>query len=58
MRYGYQNFKIPSELSLKYLVYALPKLNTNTMTCETYLRGYQIRLNFASGISKRSNDEL
>ena len=52
IRYNHLNFRILSELSSKNLVYGLAKFNTNTMACETCLRGKQSRMTFASGMSK------
>lgn len=56
MRHAHLNFRRPSELSSKNLVYDLPKLNANT--CETCLKGKQSRLAFALDMPKRSNDAL
>lgn len=35
MRYGHINFRSLVNLAIKNLVYDLPKLNPNTMKCET-----------------------
>lgn len=40
------------------LVYDLPKLNANTITCETYFRGKQSRVAFSSDMPKKLNDAL
>lgn len=54
IRYGHLNFKILCKLRSNSLVYGLPKLNTNTMTCETYLRIKWSTLAFASDMPEKS----
>lgn len=58
MRYYHLNFRSLIELSSNNLVYFLPKLNANILTCETYLRGKQRRMVFTSNMPKRSNYAL
>lgn len=54
LRYGHLNFRNLSDLISKNLVYVLPKMNANIMSCESCLRGKQNSLSFVSYMPKIS----